>query len=446
MANHIAWVVVTVALLAVAGCTTPDTSTEWAQCKGGPGVTGDVKLAGCTAVIQAGRATGETLAEAFQNRCWLYKQQEEFDSAIRDCDRAIELNPDYSDAYFSRAKIYFHKHDYDQAIGDFSQTIRLEPKAFGAVTLRGMTYARKGDYDRAIADYTKALQLYPGFGMAEGGLTEARESKARLTGGQKPGDPRAWCDGKALVEEGYAQDLQISGCTKLIQSGRETRSDLAEDYFKRAKAYDFSGSNRDRAIADYGQAIKLKPNHAEAYFSRGTLYYLAAQHDQAIADFDRAIRQRPGKVLYFSYRGQARHAKGQWAAAISDFDHAIKLQPKSAETLVDRARSFIGKGDYRRAIADCDQAIKLSPENGVTASYNTRGDAYFHLRDWRNAISDYDRALELWPEYPVALYGRGAAKTQLGNVAEGRADMQAAQKLQADLATIEAKLGIAPAK
>ncbi len=446
MANHFAGVVVALALLAVAGCATPDTSTEWAQCKGGPGIADDVKLAGCTAVIQSGREADETRAEAFQNRCWLYKQKEEFEAAIHDCDRAIELNPDYSDAYFSRAKIYFHKHNYDLAIADFGQTIRLEPKAFGAFTLRGMAHARKGDYDRAIADYTKALALDPGFGMAEGGLTEAREAKTRLAGGQKRGDPRAWCDGKAFVDEGFAQDLQVSGCTKLIQSGRETRSDLAEDYFKRAKAYDFSGSNRDRAISDYGQAIKLKPNHAEAYFSRGTLYYLAAQHDQAIADFDRAIGLRPGKVLYFSYRGQARQAKGQWAAAISNFDHAIKLQPKSAETFVDRARSFIGKGDYHRAIADCDQAIKLSPQNGVTASYNTRGDAYFHLGDWRNAISDYDRALKLWPEYPLALYGRGAAKTHLGNVAEGQTDMQAAQKLQADVATMEAKLGIAPAK
>lgn len=446
MKNHVGWVVVTGALFGVTACATPDLSPEQMQCKGGPGITDDAKLAGCTAIVQAERQTDETRAEAFQSRCWLYEQKGEFDAAVTDCDRAIELNPDYSDAYFARAKIYFHKKDYDRAIADFDQTVRLEPNAFGAITLRGMAYSNKGDYEHAIADYTKALQLYPGLGMAEGGLREAQEAKVRLAGGQKLGDPRAWCDGKALVEEGFAQDLQISGCTTLIQSGREARGDLAEDYFKRAKAYDFSGSNRDKAIADYGQAIKLKPNYAEAYFNRGTLYFLAAQQDQAIADFDRAIRLRPDQVLYFSYRGQARYGKGQWAAAISDFDRALKLQPKSAETFVDRARAFIGKGEYRRAIADCDRAIELSPENGVTASYNTRGDAYFHLGDWRNAIDDYDRAVKLWPEYPVALYGRGAAKTHLGNVAEGQTDMQAAQKLQTDVATVESKIGIAPAK
>ncbi len=412
MKNPAGWFVVAGALFGATACTTTNAPPDFAQCKGGPGTTDDARLAGCTAVIEAERQTDEAR----------------------------------SDAYFSRAKLFLSKKDYDRAIADLDQTIRLEPKAVGALTLRGMAYSNKGDYDRAIADYTKALELYPGLGMATGGLTEAREAKARLAGGQKRGDPRAWCDGKALADEGFAQDLQISGCTTLIDSGRETRGALADDYLKRAKAYDFSGSDRDKAIADYAQAIKLKPNLAEAYFNRGTLYFLGAQHDLAIADFDHAIRLKPGQALYVSYRGQTRYRKGQFAAAILDFDRAIKLQPKNAETFVDRARAFIGKGDYRRAVADCDHAIALSPVNSVTASYNTRGDAYFHLGDWHNAIGDYDRAVKLWPEYAVALYGRGAAKTHFGNVADGQTDMQAAQKLQADVATVESKIGIVPAK
>jgi len=72
-----------------------------------------------------------------------------------------------------------------------------------------MAYAGKGEYDRAIAYYTKALQLYPGLGMADGGLAEAKEAKARLAWREKLGDPRAWCDGKALAQEAFAGDLQI---------------------------------------------------------------------------------------------------------------------------------------------------------------------------------------------------------------------------------------------
>ncbi len=151
MKNPAGWLVVVGALLGATACTTTAPSPDLTQCKGGPGTTDDAKLAACAAIIQAADQSDSVRA----------------------------------DAYFNRAKVFFLKDDYDRAIADFDQTIGLRPDAHGALTLRGMAYSRKGDYDRAIADYTKALQLYPGFGMAMGGLSEAREAKARLAGGGK---------------------------------------------------------------------------------------------------------------------------------------------------------------------------------------------------------------------------------------------------------------------
>ena len=445
MINHVGWTAVAVAMFAVVGCSTPEMSPEAAQCKGGPGITADAKLSGCTAVIESGRESSEKLAEAFHNRCWIHEEKNERDAAIRDCSRAIELKPDYMDAFRQRGTVYFNKGEYDHAIADYSEAMRLGDNSVGIYSLRGWAYSSKGDYDRAIADYTRALQIYPGWGMAQGGLENANEAKARLAAGERPGDPRAWCQGNALPQDALVPSgLQVAGCTKLIESGKEKRGELAEDFFHRAQAYEVEELNHDRAIADYGEAIKLKPDYEEAYFWRGTIYSLEATYDRAIADYDRAIRLKPNQVGYFTYRGQAHYAKGQFASAIADFDRAIKLQPNSADAFVYRARAFIGKGDYHRAIADCDQAIKLSPITGVTATYDTRGDAYFHLGDWTHAIGDYDRALKLWPEYPSALYGRGAAKTHAGDVAGGQADMAAAEKLEANVATAEAKVGIKP--
>jgi tetratricopeptide (TPR) repeat protein len=423
---------------------TPGTSPEWPQCKGGPGTAADAQISGCTAIILSGRETNENLAEAFQIRCQILSQKGERDAAIRDCDQAIELKPDYMDAYFRRATAYLNKGDDDHAIADYDQTIRLKPDSAGAFTLRGMAYAHKGDYDRAIEDYTHALQLYPGFGMAEGGLAEAKAAKARLTGGgQALGDPRAWCKGKALPQEGFAQDLQISGCTTLIQSGKERRTDLAEDFFNRASAYDFAGDS-DRAIADYGQTIKLEPKHADAYYRRGAIYWVKADYDHAIADLTRAIKLNPKQVLYFSYRGYAHYAKGQFDLAIRDYDQAIKLQPDSADAFLNRGLAYNRKGDYDRAILDSDQAIKLSHTSEATVGYNSRGDAHFHKGNFETAIGDYDHALKLWAEYPQAMFGRGAAKIRNGDVVGGQADLDAARKLQPDVASAEAKLGIKP--
>jgi tetratricopeptide (TPR) repeat protein len=306
-----------------------------------------------------------------------------------------------------------------------------------------MAYAGKGDYDHAVEDYSHALRLRPGFGMAEGGLAEAKAAKARLAGGQKLGDPRAWCKGKALPQEGFAQDLQISGCTTLIKSGRERRNDLAEDYFNRASARDFGG-DATHAIADFAQAIRLNPGYAEAHFRLGSIYWVKGDYNRAASYLTRAVKLKPNTVLYLRYRGYARYGKNQFGRAIADFSRVIKLQPDDAEAFLKRSLSYIGQGDYDRALADCHQAIRLSRTSEATEGHNSCGNAYFRKVDMENAILDFDAALKLWPEYPEALYGRGCAKVRSGDVVGGQSDMEQARKFKPEIETVEAKLGIKP--
>jgi tetratricopeptide (TPR) repeat protein len=53
------------------------------------------------------------------------------------------------------------KGDYDRAIADFNKAIELDPKDAIAYGGRGFAYSSKADYDRAIADLTKAIELDP---------------------------------------------------------------------------------------------------------------------------------------------------------------------------------------------------------------------------------------------------------------------------------------------
>ena len=49
------------------------------------------------------------------------------------------------------------------------------------------------------------------------------------------------------------------------------------------------------AIADYDEAIRLKPDYAEAYNNRGTEKGALGQRDEAIADYDdsNSVETRP---------------------------------------------------------------------------------------------------------------------------------------------------------
>jgi tetratricopeptide (TPR) repeat protein len=61
----------------------------------------------------------------------------------------------------------------------------------------------------------------------------------------------------------------------------------------------------DRAIEDLDQAIRLNPNYALAFSSRGLAYARKGQPDRAIQDYDQAIRLNPKYADAFSNRGAA---------------------------------------------------------------------------------------------------------------------------------------------
>ena len=61
----------------------------------------------------------------------------------------------------------------------------------------------------------------------------------------------------------------------------------------------------DGAIADYTQAIALKPKFALAYDARGLARQAKGDWDSAIADYDQAIQFNPKDALACDARGQA---------------------------------------------------------------------------------------------------------------------------------------------
>ena len=49
----------------------------------------------------------------------------------------------------------------------------------------------------------------------------------------------------------------------------------------------------DLAIADYTQAIALKPELARAYYNRGVAYQSTGEYNRAIEDYNEAIELKP---------------------------------------------------------------------------------------------------------------------------------------------------------
>jgi tetratricopeptide (TPR) repeat protein len=98
-------------------------------------------------------------ASGYNNRGIARFQKHDFDGAIADFNRAIELAPEYAAAYTNRGDARRSKGDLDGAIADLDRAIKLDSKNAGAYYSRAYAKRLKKDAAGAIADYTRAIEL-----------------------------------------------------------------------------------------------------------------------------------------------------------------------------------------------------------------------------------------------------------------------------------------------
>ena len=94
-------------------------------------------------------------------------------NALNACSRLIDAGEGRFGPYFWRAQIYLRNEDYDHAIEDLSKFIQLNPKNRWALNDRGSAYEKKGELNKALADFQEAQN---------NGSTTASEDIKRIEG------------------------------------------------------------------------------------------------------------------------------------------------------------------------------------------------------------------------------------------------------------------------
>jgi len=89
----------------------------------------------------------------------------------------------------------------------------------------------------------------------------------------------------------------------------------------------FAAVDIDEKLRFYSEAIRLKPDFAEAYNNRGATRADKGDLDGALRDYDGAIRLKPDFALAYYNRAHAHRTKGDLDGALRDYDEAIRLKP-----------------------------------------------------------------------------------------------------------------------
>jgi hypothetical protein len=101
-------------------------------------------------------------AVAYMNRGFARHSGQDFENAILDYSRAIELAPSFlAFAYRDRGVSRTHSGDIDGAIADYDEAIELDPGEGYFYFRRGLAWLEKLKFDAAVNDFGKSIALDP---------------------------------------------------------------------------------------------------------------------------------------------------------------------------------------------------------------------------------------------------------------------------------------------
>jgi tetratricopeptide (TPR) repeat protein len=163
----------------------------------------------------------------------------------------------------------------------------------------------------------------------------------------------------------------------------------AEEWVERGRA----AAENNEKLRCYTEAIKLRPDYAPAFLSRGNVLAELGAIDRALADYDEAIRLKPHDASALYNRGMAYSDKGDRDRALMDYDEAIRLKPDDADAFINRGIARANNDDVVGALADFDQAVQLRPDD-VDGYYN-RSIERHRKGDLEGALSDDNQAARL---------------------------------------------------
>jgi tetratricopeptide (TPR) repeat protein len=177
-----------------------------------------------------------------------------------------------------------------------------------------------------------------------------------------------------------------------------------------------STQDREKAIAAYQKAIKLRPNYPEAYVAMARVQADALDVEGAQKSIQTARRLRSGYAEASAVEGRIYKDNAEEAKAIASFKRAITeghgFQPEAYAGLgllyKEKAESFGGAADFKdedanylEAAKDLKMSLKqLSGAPDSVVIYQLLGLIYERQKKYDDAIALYEEFLRLFPNLP----------------------------------------------
>jgi tetratricopeptide (TPR) repeat protein len=329
----------------------------------------------------------------------------EYQYALANLQKAIDINSDYSEAYIVRySMIYLPLGCYQEAIDDCHQILRIVPKCAEVLNDRGWAYTQLGYHLQALQDYDLALMINPNLEVT---YMNRGISYLAISNYQKASD-----------------DFQ-----KVITINPNN----IEAYYNKGISL-FHLSNYTHASINFKKAIHIDSEHINSHLHLGLCYFNLNELNKSAQSFYRAIeinleytqncinelnelrsndRFSSTVSLLLVNLGEEFYCQSGYAEAIKCYIQAIAIDDLCEEAYYQRGIAYIKTTNFIAAISDLKKVLLLNSNNAD--AYISMGTIKHYQGDFAGAIKDYNSALKINPSYELAYLKRAIARSHGGD-------------------------------
>lgn len=163
----------------------------------------------------------------------------------------------------------------------------------------------------------------------------------------------------------------------------------ASDYLEQGQLLDEAG-DKEGAIEQFSQAIRLDDTYWNAYSHRGFVYHDLGDYERAVEDLSRSIELGTDNAYTYALRGSIYYDWGMTDNALPDLEQAVSIGIDDAYTYQLYGQILLANGDWESAAETFQEAIDLYPDD--PSFYRDLGDAYYEGEH-------HDQALEYYEAY-----------------------------------------------
>ncbi len=328
--------------------------------------------------------------------CQDYLQAEQYEDALRNCEKALEMNPGSVSARLLRGSIYVGMEDWDKALPDLEYVIELNPAETSALQLVAYTHAHLGNMERATELYRAYLNFNP------------EDVEVRLSVAYNLASAGGHAEAIALLQEGIAIDDTIAELWKYLGDvalNKGTSAPEGEEVADEPESGVYDEAAVRLAVEAYERVLELKGEDVGPELLQNVVaaYLAIGDYDAALQFVDRALAMVPDNAALWSSKADVLGRMDRFEDAVASLDKVLEIDPAYPNGVLRRGLFRLRGGDTGAAQEDFRAAVASGADPNVIAQQLlARGHRdHFQKKEYAAAISMFESGTEFATEASV---------------------------------------------